>query len=84
MPMMGGLGELGSVECHGAVMGITQPEVGCALPCQSIPGVFLVDALRRLACPLEHEDHCPSSVQLLGNNFNLRHFGFGKGILSES
>jgi hypothetical protein len=58
--MMGGLGELGSVERHGAVMGITQHEVGYALPYQNIPGFFLVDALGRLACPLGHEDHCAS------------------------
>lgn len=56
-------------------MGVTQHEVGCALPHQSIPGFFLADALWRLACLL---------WQLLGNNFNLRHFGFGEGILSES
>lgn len=73
--MMGGPGELGSAGRHGAVMGVTQHEVGCALPRQSIPGFFLADALWRLACLLR---------QLLGNNFNLRHFGFGEGILSES
>lgn len=43
--MTAGLGELGSVECHGAVVGITQHEVGCALPCQSTPGFFPAVAL---------------------------------------
>lgn len=36
--MTAGLGELGSVECHRAVVGITQREVGRALPRQSTPG----------------------------------------------
>lgn len=60
MPMAGGLGGLGSVDRHGAVMGLTQHEAGRALPCQSTPDFFLAVALGRLACLLGHADRCPS------------------------